>query len=94
MLRVDLAGSLYPLCGVGGRHPYVGQHRVGPVLLHRGHEPVQVGHGGDQVEFVDVGKEGGGAFPHQVVVLGEHHAERHSPDRTHPVPPPERTGPA
>jgi hypothetical protein len=35
---------------VGGRHPDVGDHHVGPFPLHRGQQPVGVGRGGRDLE--------------------------------------------
>ena len=65
------------LVGVRGRHPDVGEDRVGSELLDGGKELGQVGDGRDQLQVVGRREERGRSFADQVVVLGEHDPKRH-----------------
>ena len=72
MRRPDLAGGADPLVGVRGRHPDVGQHRVGLQRLDFGEQFVVRCGGSDDLHAFVLGEEGRDSLADEVVILGEH----------------------
>ena len=63
--------------GAGGRHADVGDHHVGPLLLGDAQQPVVVGAHTHHVEIGLRLDELAHALADEVVVLGQHHSDRH-----------------
>ena len=77
MLRSNPLGCVDALGRVRRRHSNVRQDDIGKLLLHRSQKLVEVGGRRHQVDILDACKEGRCTLPDEVVVLGEHNAQRH-----------------
>jgi hypothetical protein len=78
MRSTDLLRTPDALVGPARWHPDVGEHGVGSVLVDRGEQLIEAGRDADDLDLVGGGQEGGGPFPHEVVILGEDHPQRHA----------------
>ena len=79
----SVSGGLDALVGAGRRHPDVGEHDVGLVLVDGGEQPGQVVDGRDHVDVVLVLEHAQDALAHDQHVLGDHHPQRHR--RANPI---------
>ena len=75
--RADLLGRLDALVAERRRHPDVGDDGVRAVRLDGGEQRRRVGDGVHQLHVVGLAEQGGDAGADQVVVVGEHHPQRH-----------------
>ena len=73
----ELRGRLDPLVSVAGRHPDVGDDHVGMFCLDRGEQGVEVDAHRDHLDVCLRVEQPSHAFADEVVILREHHPDRH-----------------
>jgi hypothetical protein len=78
MRRPDLLRAPDPLVGAARRHPDVGEDGIRSVFVDGGEQFVEARRRADDLDLVGGREEGRGTFPHEVVILGEDHPQRHA----------------
>ena len=72
MLRSKLAGDLDSLVGAGRRHPDVGEHDVGFLLLDRSYQRVAIGAAARDLDALGAREDLLQCLTHQIRVVGNH----------------------